>query len=77
MRDQSPQNAEKLKERLLEKIGHLPVQPEKHSADKYRLDNKGDFRAFELEHIRITYKITRLHIVIVRARTTYQEPLFY
>ncbi|MFM2307175.1 MAG: hypothetical protein RLZZ367_1844 [Bacteroidota bacterium] len=77
IRQQSPQNADNIKQKLIEKLDQIPAQPEKHPIDKYRVANKGDFRAFEFEHIRIAYKITPAHIVIVRARTTYQEPAFY
>jgi plasmid stabilization system protein ParE len=75
--DRSYQNAEKVKEDILASTRKLAEQPEAHPPDKYRKDNNGSFRAYELHHYRIAYKFTTDKIVIVRVRHTSMEPLCY
>jgi len=77
IREFSPQNADSLKQSILEKAGEIPAHPEKYPIDKYRLQNSGNFRAFELHHVRVAYRISAGYILIVRVRNTYQEPTFY
>ena len=77
IRESSPQNADNLMHALHERIEQILLHPEKHPVDKYRLHNKGDFRAFEIHHIRVAYKITPTYILIIRVRSTHQEPLEY
>ena len=55
----------------------LSQHPEKHSLDKYKLNNDGSWRAFEKYHYRISYKITPGQIRIVRLRHTSKSPLHY
>ena len=57
IREDSPQNADKVKKEVLEKINELGVRPEIHSPDKYKLNNNGNYRAFELHSLRIGYLI--------------------
>ena len=45
--------------------------------DKYKLNNNGLYRAFELHHLRITYYITPDKIRILRVRHTSREPKNY
>ena len=73
----SPSNAEKVKRQILLKIDALLKHPEIHRLDKYRLNNDGTFRAFELHRYRVTYCIMRDEIRIVRIRHTKMSPLFY
>ncbi len=73
----SPQNAGKLKQEIIDKIESVPVQPKKYPRDKFRKGNQGDFRAFEIHHVRIAYQITANHIFIIRVRSTHQEPMEY
>ena len=75
--EQSPQNADNLKSEIIHTLEKIPANPEKHPADKYRNKNKGDYRAFELHHVRIAYQITAEHILILRIRSTHQEPKTY
>jgi plasmid stabilization system protein ParE len=46
--ERSYQNAEKVKEDILASTRKLAEQPEAHPPDKYRRDNNGSFRAYEL-----------------------------
>lgn len=73
----SYQNAEKVKEDILTSTRKLAEQPEMHPPDKYRKDNDGSFRAYELHHYRIAYRVTEKRITIVRIRHTSMEPLHY
>jgi mRNA-degrading endonuclease RelE of RelBE toxin-antitoxin system len=51
--------------------------PEKHPSDKYHKNNKGSYRAYEIYHYRIAYKITKTEIIITRVRHTKMEPKKY
>jgi plasmid stabilization system protein ParE len=73
----SYQNAEKVKEDVLASTRKLAAEPEIHPPDKYRNNNDGTFRAYELHRYRIAYRVTEKKIIIVRVRHTSQEPLFY
>jgi plasmid stabilization system protein ParE len=77
IRQESPQNAEKVKREVLEKINELSKRPEIHNSDKYKLNNKGNYRVFELHHLRVGYLVKEDEIIIARVRNTRQEPLDY
>jgi plasmid stabilization system protein ParE len=73
----SHQNAEKVKTAILDSTRKLPVHPEMHPPDRYRKNNDGSFRAYEIHRYRITYRITDKAIIIVRVRHTSMEPREY
>ena len=73
----SPQNAESVVLTILNKLDDIAGNEEKYPIDKYRKNNKGDFRAFELFRIRISYQILQDEILIVRIRSASQKPLNY
>lgn len=74
----SVQNAEKVKKDILSAIRSLITEPEKiHAADKYKINNDGNFRAFELHRVRISYYISDDCIQIVRVRHTRKQPEIY
>jgi plasmid stabilization system protein ParE len=73
----SYQNAEKVKLDIFDSIRRLSSNPEMHPADKYRKNNDGSFRAYELHHYRIAYRVTSKAIIIVRVRHTNMEPRKY
>lgn len=73
----SYQNAEKVKSDILDSTRTLPEHPEIYPRDKYRKNNDGSFRAYEIHHYRITYRITNKDIIIVRVRHTSMEPKEY
>jgi plasmid stabilization system protein ParE len=73
----SYQNAEKVKNDILLSTRNLPANPEMYPPDKYRLNNDGSFRAYELHRYRIAYRITEKEIIIVRVRHTSMEPKQY
>lgn len=67
------QNAEKLKNDILLSTRKLSANPEMYPLDK----NDGSFRAYELHHYRISYRILQNEIVIVRIRHTSMKPKKY
>ena len=73
----SDQNADKVKGEILVKIRELSTRPEIHPPDKYKQNNSGDYRAFELHRYRIAYLVKDHEIVIVRVRHCSQEPQEY
>jgi plasmid stabilization system protein ParE len=73
--EDSPVNAEKVRKEILLKIDAIPQHPEKHNPDKYKINNDGSFRAFELYHYRISYRYKSNEIRIIRIRHTKMNPL--
>ncbi len=73
----SYQNAEKIKNEILASTRKLAVNEAMHPLDKYKRDNDGSFRAYELHHYRIAYRITEKKIIIVRIRHSSMVPKTY
>jgi plasmid stabilization system protein ParE len=73
----SYQNAEKVKNEILLSTRKLAANPEMFPPDKYRKNNDGSFRAYELHRYRIAYRVTKNEIIIVRVRHTSMEPKQY
>lgn len=73
----SPQNAANVKKDILLKVSALAHQPEIHPPDKYKADNTGNFRAFEIHHYRISYVVRDEEVIITRIRHTSQKPQDY
>lgn len=77
IRKDSPQNADKVKMEVLEKISELSKRPEIHNPDKYKVNNNGNYRSFELHRFRVGYLVKEDEVIIARIRNTSQEPLDY
>jgi plasmid stabilization system protein ParE len=60
----SIQNAEKVRKEILEKIERLILHPEIYSPDRYKTNNDGSYRAFELHRYRIAYRVLENEIFI-------------
>jgi plasmid stabilization system protein ParE len=73
----SPQNAEKVKEDIFTTINKLLTHPDFFAPDKYKLNNDGSFRAFELHSYRIVYRALKNEIRIIRVRHTKRNPSKY
>jgi plasmid stabilization system protein ParE len=73
----SYQNAQKVKNDILVSTNKLSSYPEMYSLDKYRTNNDGSFRAYEIHRYRIAYRVTEKEIIITRVRHTSMEPLLY
>lgn len=75
IQNHSPVSAEKVRHEILLKIDNLLKNPEAYSPDKYKTDNDGSFRALELHHFRISYRIKNKEIRILRIRHTGMNPV--
>lgn len=74
---ESISGAEKVKKEILAKIDALMKNPEQYTADKYKTNNDGSFRAFEVHHYRISYRYIKSDVRIIRIRHTKMNPLTY
>jgi plasmid stabilization system protein ParE len=72
--EDSLKNAEKFKREILKKIDELLLQPERYSPDKYKINNDGSYRAFEIFSYRISYRYISNQIRIIRLRHTKMNP---
>ena len=73
----SEQNAEKVKSKILTSIKELITNPKRYNTDKYKLNNDGSYRAYEIYKYRITYHVSDDEIRIIRIRHTKMNPLEY
>jgi len=73
----SPPNAIKVINEIVRHTEALADTPEIYPPDNYRVNNKGQYRAFVLYHYRVSYKIMKDTILIVRLRHTSMSPLSY
>jgi addiction module RelE/StbE family toxin len=71
------QNAEKVSSTIITTIRELAKNPEQHPPDKYRLNNDGSFRAYEIYKYRITYHVSKDQILVIRIRHTKMNPKLY
>ncbi|HTB31325.1 MAG TPA: type II toxin-antitoxin system RelE/ParE family toxin [Bacteroidia bacterium] len=77
IKKESAQGAKKVRLEILDTIDLLPENPFLFEEDRFKLNNDSTYRAFVVYHYRITYKINRDSIQILRIRHTSQEPLEY
>lgn len=73
----SRENAIKVREVLIDLTLQLENHSEKYPLDPYRKNNDGTWRAFEKYNYRISYRILRTEIRIVRLRHVRRSPLMY
>ena len=73
----SPQNAENVRNKIVDSFKDLVKNPEMHPLDKYRTDNDGHYRAYEMYKYRISYYENDIEIRILRIRHTKMNPLMY
>ncbi len=77
IKQDSLQNAEKVRDEIIDITIDIVNHPEKYSLDKYKTTNDGSYRSFEIHRYRISYRITKDFIRIVRMRHTSRSPLNY
>lgn len=58
----SSQNAEKIINKIIDTTIGLSKYPEIFTADKYKKNSRGNYRAFEIYHYRISYRIVNDNI---------------
>lgn len=73
----SPQAAQAVINEIVDATLILVQHPERHHPDKFKKNNDGSWRAFELHRYRISYKVTDKHIRVVRMRHISRNPLEY
>lgn len=69
--------AERVEKATLTSIIGLIPNPERYPPDKFKKNNPGHYRAFEIVSFRIVYKLTEKQIRILRIRHVKQEPKEY
>jgi plasmid stabilization system protein ParE len=73
----SIQNAEIVRDEIIDITIALPRHPEKYPLDKFKKNNDGTWRAFEKYHYRVSCRVTPQAIRIVRLRHTSRSPLTF
>ena len=77
IKQSSPKSAIKVKNKIFETVDKLEKHPEIYPVDRFKNKNDGSFRAFEIYSYRITYRVSKTEISILRVRHTSREPLDY
>ena len=77
IREDSPQNADKVRDDIVNATRTLPSYPERFAPDKFKTGNDGTYRAFEKHRYRVAYRILETEIQILRVRHTSREPETY
>lgn len=77
IRMDSPNNANLVREGIIEVINGLPNNPQKFPPDKFKKNNSGDYRAFEKFSYRVAYRFSSQEIRVLRIRHVKQEPKGY
>lgn len=74
----SIKDANKVEEKILQKIEQLPSNPTIYSPDRYKRNNiNNSYRAFTVYRFRISYYVKKSEIIIIRIRHTSMSPLMY
>lgn len=74
IRHDSPQNAGRVKERILDKVNELEDDKVVHRKDPYTKNNDGNYLYFEILKYRIVYYAEPKEVFIIRLRHTSMEP---
>jgi plasmid stabilization system protein ParE len=77
IRKDSYQNALKVRYDIVAMSESIALNPERFPPDKFKTNNDGSYRAFELHRYRISYVILKEVVLIVRMRHTAMSPLEY
>lgn len=77
IRKDSVQNADKVKEIILNKINELSDDRVVHRKDPYKKNNDGKYLYFEILRYRIVYYSDPKAVIIIRIRHTKREPKRY
>ena len=77
IKEESPKNAEKVRDGILSETRKLANHPEMYPPDKFKNKNLGNYRAFEKYSYRVAYRHTEKEIRILRVRHVKKEPKLY
>ncbi|MBP2833291.1 type II toxin-antitoxin system RelE/ParE family toxin [Aquimarina sp. U1-2] len=75
IKERSITSAQKVRKVILEEVKELPNHPESHKLDRFKIENDGNYRAFEKYSYRVSYRIKAEEIRILRVRHTSRSPL--
>jgi len=73
----SPQNANVVIDEIIAAMDKTRKHPECYNPDKYKKENDGTYRAFEIHRYRIVYRFHKNVIRVLRVRHTSMEPKKY
>lgn len=73
----SHQNARKVIKDIFTAMDKVLLNPEQHNLDKFKKNNDGTYRAFEVHKLRIVYRHQKNIIRVLRIRHTKMEPQNY
>lgn len=77
IRQESDQNADTVKARILDKVSGLADDKIVHRKDPYRKNNDGKYLYFEILKYRIVYYAVPREVFVIRIRHTGMEPKEY
>lgn len=77
LKQESPTASEKVKQAILKRVASLVSDYAIYEEDRFKRENDGSYRSCEVYHYRITYKILKDEILILRVRHTSQDPIIY
>ena len=77
LKEKSPPSAQKVKDAILIELKNLPLHPENYELDRFKVNNNGQYRAFEIYSYRIAYRVLDSEIRILRLRHSSREPKQY
>jgi len=69
--------ADKVVSKLFDSSDTLENHPELYALDRFKINNNGTYRAYEVYSYRISYRVMKDKIRILRVRHTSREPLEY
>lgn len=69
--------AEKVDDRVELKIQSMLLNPTKHPPDRDKIQNDGTYRAFVSDSLRISFRVFKSSIHIIRVRHVKRKPLRY
>jgi plasmid stabilization system protein ParE len=77
IKNDSYQNAIKVRYDIVAMTETLSENPEQFPPDKFKTNNNGNYRAFEMHRYRISYVVLKEVVLVVRMRHTAMSPLEY
>jgi plasmid stabilization system protein ParE len=75
--EDSPKNALKVITGIIFATTKATKNPEFYNPDKYKINNDGSYRAFEIYHYRISYRFSNKTVRVLRVRHTKMLPKTY
>ncbi len=76
IKEDSVQNAETVRDNIIDSVSGLNGKIV-HRPDKYKRNNDGTYRAFEIYSCRISYRITSIQIKVLRLRHVKMRPKMF